>query len=187
MGNLGNYGWLDGQIPGMNKLPKWTRCKMATGGGMPDMEAARWWVAWWSGSVKQVVRQQRVDKDEVKKASEQQKIAASAIVRNNFINLERDRHESFCGWFPFKARCKAFVSKLGAVRECCWQKDPIVDAERELSATENPSETDLIVLNTCHIREKARHKVVSRLGVLKNLSRKQRPQNCCCWMCHKRR
>ena len=40
--------------------------------------------------------------------------------------------------------------------------------------TSDPADADVIVLNTCHIREKARHKVVSRLGVLKEL-KKQRP------------
>ncbi len=35
--------------------------------------------------------------------------------------------------------------------------------------TSTPESADLIILNTCHIREKARHKVASRLGVLKEL------------------
>ncbi len=38
--------------------------------------------------------------------------------------------------------------------------------EKEYHLISNANEADLIVLNTCHIREKARHKVVSRLGVL---------------------
>jgi tRNA-2-methylthio-N6-dimethylallyladenosine synthase len=42
-------------------------------------------------------------------------------------------------------------------------------AERNYSLTENVDEADLVLLNTCHIREKARHKVLSRLGVLKEL------------------
>ncbi|MES2614734.1 MAG: tRNA (N6-isopentenyl adenosine(37)-C2)-methylthiotransferase MiaB [Bdellovibrionota bacterium] len=53
----------------------------------------------------------------------------------------------------------------------------VADTERMLSLlgtrnyrqTENLNEADLILLNTCHIREKARHKLVSRLGELKPL------------------
>lgn len=54
------------------------------------------------------------------------------------------------------------------------------DSERMLALLEDrnyvlshdPSEADLVLLNTCHIREKARHKVLSRLGILKDLKAK---------------
>ncbi len=36
----------------------------------------------------------------------------------------------------------------------------------------NPDDADLIILNTCHIREKAKHKVMTRLGVLKQRKKK---------------
>ena len=36
--------------------------------------------------------------------------------------------------------------------------------------TDNPDQADLIILNTCHIREKATEKVFSELGRLKNLN-----------------
>lgn len=39
-------------------------------------------------------------------------------------------------------------------------------AQANYSPTSEAAEADLILLNTCHIREKARHKVVSRLGEL---------------------
>lgn len=39
--------------------------------------------------------------------------------------------------------------------------------------TQSEAEADLILLNTCHIREKARHKVLSRLGVLKQFKDKK--------------
>jgi tRNA-2-methylthio-N6-dimethylallyladenosine synthase len=42
-------------------------------------------------------------------------------------------------------------------------------ANKNYMLVENPGEADVIVLNTCHIREKATHKVLSRLGVLKEL------------------
>ena len=37
--------------------------------------------------------------------------------------------------------------------------------------TNDVNDSDLIVLNTCHIRENARHKVVSRLGILREVKK----------------
>jgi tRNA-2-methylthio-N6-dimethylallyladenosine synthase len=53
----------------------------------------------------------------------------------------------------------------------------VADTERMLGLlgkcnyrpTENLNDADLILLNTCHIREKARHKLVSRLGEIRPL------------------
>lgn len=53
----------------------------------------------------------------------------------------------------------------------------VADSERMLALleanqyklTDSAENADLILLNTCHIREKARHKVLSRLGVLNGL------------------
>lgn len=45
--------------------------------------------------------------------------------------------------------------------------------KEQFQLTDTPENADLIVLNTCHIREKARHKVLSRLGVLKELKRQK--------------
>jgi tRNA-2-methylthio-N6-dimethylallyladenosine synthase len=42
-------------------------------------------------------------------------------------------------------------------------------AERNYTLTQTVEDADLVLLNTCHIREKARHKVLSRLGVLRDL------------------
>ena len=42
-------------------------------------------------------------------------------------------------------------------------------ATRNYVQTENVDESDLVILNTCHIREKARHKLVSRLGEIRDI------------------
>lgn len=45
-------------------------------------------------------------------------------------------------------------------------------AEQNYQITTVPDDADLILLNTCHIREKAKHKVLSRLGVLRTIKEK---------------
>lgn len=42
-------------------------------------------------------------------------------------------------------------------------------AKENYARAESEHDANLIVLNTCHIREKAKHKVISRLGQLRNL------------------
>jgi tRNA-2-methylthio-N6-dimethylallyladenosine synthase len=46
--------------------------------------------------------------------------------------------------------------------------------QQSYGLTEQAEDADVIILNTCHIREKAKHKVLSRLGRLKDL-KKQNP------------
>lgn len=48
----------------------------------------------------------------------------------------------------------------------------MLEKEFSYELTDLPENADLIVLNTCNIREKARHKVLSRLGVLRDLKEK---------------
>ena len=42
-------------------------------------------------------------------------------------------------------------------------------------ATTSAEDADLVLLNTCHIREKATHKVLSRLGRLREISKEKNP------------
>lgn len=44
-------------------------------------------------------------------------------------------------------------------------------AEKNYALTQSADDADLVLLNTCHIREKAKHKVLSRLGILRELKR----------------
>lgn len=48
--------------------------------------------------------------------------------------------------------------------------------QQNYTPTSKVEDADLILLNTCHIREKATHKVVSRLGRLREMSEKSRRQ-----------
>ncbi|MDE0253972.1 MAG: tRNA (N6-isopentenyl adenosine(37)-C2)-methylthiotransferase MiaB, partial [Rhodospirillaceae bacterium] len=47
-------------------------------------------------------------------------------------------------------------------------------APRGYRQAEAPEDADLIILNTCHIREKAAEKVYSELGRLKRIKRERR-------------
>ena len=68
-----------------------------------------------------------------------------------------------------------FLKKVFVQTWCCQMN--VADTERMLALlgrhnyriTENAEDADLVLLNTCHIREKARHKLLSRLGELKPL------------------
>lgn len=51
----------------------------------------------------------------------------------------------------------------------------VLKASHGLITTENPNEADVILLNTCSVREKAQHKVYSELGVWRPL-KEQRPK-----------
>jgi len=60
----------------------------------------------------------------------------------------------------------------------------VADSERMLAMlnkenytlTDNADDADLVLLNTCHIREKAKHKVLSRLGKLREIRIANNPQ-----------
>ena len=85
---------------------------------------------------------------------------------SNLINMQPTISQSNCS-----EKRKVHIETWG-----CQMN--VADSERMLSLLEannyeltdaGPDAADLILLNTCHIREKARHKVLSRLGVLDQL------------------
>ena len=47
--------------------------------------------------------------------------------------------------------------------------------DEDYTVTDKAEDADLVLLNTCHIREKATHKVLSRLGRLREISKEQNP------------
>jgi tRNA-2-methylthio-N6-dimethylallyladenosine synthase len=78
---------------------------------------------------------------------------------------------------PISSSTKSVAKKKVHIETWGCQMN-VADSERMLSLLEannyeltnsGPDNADLILLNTCHIREKARHKVLSRLGVLDQL------------------
>ena len=52
------------------------------------------------------------------------------------------------------------------------------------SSVDEPNQADLIILNTCHIREQAAEKIYSELGRLTKINRNsERYESCCSWLC----
>ena len=47
-------------------------------------------------------------------------------------------------------------------------------ASRGYGVTNSPEDADLVILNTCHIREKAAEKVYSELGRIRSLTTKRK-------------
>ena len=62
-----------------------------------------------------------------------------------------------------------------------YDSDRILDLVKTIGyvATQNPSEADCYVLNTCHIREKATDKVYHDIGRLKKEFRNKKKSQCC--------
>src|SRR5258708_12492606 len=71
------------------------------------------------------------------------------------------------------------MSKLHLITYGCQMNE--YDSERvagllkqeRYELTDRPEDADLILLNTCSIREKAEDKVFSQLGILRNLKRER--------------
>jgi tRNA-2-methylthio-N6-dimethylallyladenosine synthase len=63
---------------------------------------------------------------------------------------------------------KLHVETWGCQMNVADSETMIASLSGQYTMTNEAADADLIILNTCHIREKARHKVVSRLGVLKS-------------------
>ena len=81
------------------------------------------------------------------------------------------------GQLDLNQSSQSFFKKLYVQTWGCQMN--VADSERMMSLLsarnykkiDHAHEADLIILNTCHIREKAKHKVVSRLGELHELKK----------------
>ena len=72
-------------------------------------------------------------------------------------------------------RKRVFIRTYGCQMNV-YDSDRMADVLRPLgyALSDNPAEADLVVLNTCHIRERASEKVYSELGRLRDLKRERR-------------
>jgi tRNA-2-methylthio-N6-dimethylallyladenosine synthase len=72
-------------------------------------------------------------------------------------------------------RKRVFIRTYGCQMNV-YDSDRMADVLRPLgyALSENPEQADLVVLNTCHIREKASEKVYSELGRLRDLKAERR-------------
>src|SRR5918993_4400124 len=90
-----------------------------------------------------------------------------------------DAARRLCGAPVFKQGCavkKAFVKSYGCQMNV-YDAERMTDilAEQGYAETAQPDEADLVILNTCHIREKAAEKVYSELGRVKATKKERGP------------
>ena len=76
-----------------------------------------------------------------------------------------------------KAQKRLFIRTYGCQMNV-YDSDRMADVLRPLgyALSEGPEQADLVVLNTCHIREHASEKVYSELGRLRDLKNERRAQ-----------
>lgn len=72
---------------------------------------------------------------------------------------------------PEKAKKSVHIETWGCQMNIADSERMLQNLDEEYVLSERPEDADVIILNTCHIREKAKHKVLSRLGVLKELKK----------------
>ena len=80
---------------------------------------------------------------------------------------------------------KVFIKTFGCQMNV-YDSNRILDSIQKIgfTKTENLKDTNCFILNTCHIRDKAKEKVYHEIGrVKKKLSRKKKTNCNCCWMC----
>jgi len=82
-----------------------------------------------------------------------------------------------------------FIKSFGCQMNV-YDADRMMDlfSSRGYSASQDEAAADVVVLNTCHIREKAAEKVFSELGRLRELKDEKKvsweeSENSCCRMC----
>ncbi len=70
---------------------------------------------------------------------------------------------------------KVYVETWGCQMNTADSEDmlALLKEKKGFERATTPEDADLILLNTCHIREKAKHKVLSRLGILRDLKKQK--------------
>ena len=80
---------------------------------------------------------------------------------------------------------KVFIKTFGCQMNV-YDSNRIYDSLKTIGfeKTDNQNQTDCYILNTCHIRDKAKEKVYHEVGRVKKIyQNKKKPIMVICWMC----
>ena len=80
---------------------------------------------------------------------------------------------------------KVFIKTFGCQMNV-YDSNRIYDSLKAIGfeKTDNQNQTDCYILNTCHIRDKAKEKVYHEVGRVKKIyQNKKKTNNGDCWMC----
>ena len=100
----------------------------------------------------------------------------SGAGRETMIERARSSNERPMTLLPTSGKRKRVFIRTYGCQMNVYDSDRMADVLRPLgyALSESPERADLVVLNTCHIREKASEKVYSELGRLRDVKRERR-------------